>query len=110
MKGKEVIPMSLRRDINKYGNSRFTDTLTAESLRLPLDKRIYVVAKRKAVEVYLSGGGSYLGNIYFRGNYFVFSSHLKDKLYGLSYLERWELTDSLCNYFRRMVDKFIIRG
>lgn len=110
MKGKVIIPTSLRRDINKYGNSYLAET-TNEGLLSPLlDKRIYVVAKRKSVEVYLSVDGSYLGNIYFRGNYFVFSSHLKDKLYGLSYLERWELTDSLCNYFRRMVDKFIIRG
>lgn len=110
MKGKELIPTSLRRDINKYGNSRFADTLTAEPLRHPLDNRIYVVAKRKAVEVYLSDTGEYLGNLYFRGNYFVFTKHLNDRLYKLSKLKGWELDISLCRFLRRMVDKFIIRG
>lgn len=75
-----------------------------------LDKRIYVVAKRKSVEVYLSSTYKYLGNVYFLGNYFVFSPYLKKRLYELPQLERWELDNSLCSYFRRMVDKFIFRG
>ena len=110
MKGREVIPTSLRRDINKYGNSYLAEITGEGSLSHLLDHRIYVVAKRKAVEVYLSSTYEYLGNAYFRGNYFVFSPYLQKKFYDLSQLERWELTDSLCNYFRRMVDKFIIRG
>ena len=77
MKGKEVIPTSLRRDINKYGNSYLAETTGEGSLSPLLDKRIYVVAKRKAVEVYLSDTGEYLGNLYFRGNYFVFNPYLK---------------------------------
>lgn len=110
MKGKEVIPTSLRRDINKYGNSYLTEVTNEGILSPLLDKRIYVVAKRKAVEVYLSSTYEYLGNAYFRGNYFVFSPYLQKSLSDLSQLERWELDDSLCRYFRRMVDRFIFRG
>jgi len=110
MKGKVIIPTSLRRDINKYGNSYLAET-TNEGLLSPLlDKRIHVVAKRKSVEVYLSSNYKYLGNVYFLGNYFVFSPYLKKRLYELPQLERWELSDSLCSYFKRMVDKFIFRG
>lgn len=84
---------------------------TNEGLLSPLlDKRIYVVAKRKSVEVYLSSTYKYLGNVYFLGNYFVFSPYLKKRLYELPQLERWELDNSLYSYFRRMVDKFIFRG
>lgn len=110
MKGKEVIPTSLRRDINKYGNSYLAETINDGLLSPLLDKRIYVVAKRKSVEVYLSSTYKYLGNVYFLGNYFVFSPYLKKRLYELPQLERRELADSLYSYFRRIVDKFIIRG
>ena len=110
MKGKEVIPTSLRRDINKYGNSYLAEITGEGSLSHLLDQRIYVVAKRKAVEVYLSSTYEYLGNVYFRVNYFVFSPHLQKKFYDLSQLERWELDSSLCRYLRRMIDRFIFRG
>lgn len=110
MKGKVIIPTSLRRDINKYGNSYLAE-ITNEGLLSPLlDKRIYIVAKRKSVEVYLSSTYKYLGNVYFLGNYFEFSPYLKKRLYELPQLERRELDNSLSRYFRRAVDRFILRG
>lgn len=110
MKGKVIIPTSLRRDINKYGNSCLAETKNEGLLSPLLDKRIYVVAKRKSVEVYLSSTYKYLGNVYFLGNYFEFSPYLKKRLYELPQLERRELDNSLSRYFRRAVDRFILRG
>ena len=107
MKGIKVIPTSLCKSINKHGNSRFADTSDTKPLRYPLTKSLYVVAKRKAVEVYLSNTNTYLGNIYFRGNYFEFSTHLKNELYNLPFPDRMQLTDSLRYYLRSKVDKYI---
>ena len=110
MKGTKVIPTSLCKSINKHGNSRFADIIDTKRLRSPLDNSLYVIAKRKAIEVYSSRTHNYLGNVYFRGNYFEFSAHLKNKLYKLPFTERMALTDSLRYYLRRKVDAFIFRG
>ena len=108
---KKVIPTSLKREINRHGNSTFAEVLIGKTLRYPLDRELYVIAKRKAVEVYSSHNSQYLGNVYFTGERFYPSGNLKKNLYvELSYRHRISLMDSLMTYLsHREVKSYVVR-
>ena len=45
---KMVIPTSLKRKINQSGNSIFAEEFPDKQTRYPLDRELYVIAKKKS--------------------------------------------------------------
>ncbi len=97
---KMVIPTSLKRKINQSGNSIFAEEFPDKQTRYPLDRELYVIAKKKAIEVYLSRNHKYLGNVYFDGSYFKTSAGLMNSWGKLPREVSVDLMDSLSNYLR----------
>lgn len=97
---KVVLPTSLKRKINQSGNSIFAEEFPNKQTRYPLDRELYVIATRKAIEVYLSRDHKYLGNVYFDGSHFQTSAGLIKNWGKLPREVRVDLMDSLFNYLR----------
>lgn len=105
---KMVIPTSLKRKINQTGNSIFAEEFPDKQTRYPLDRELYVIAKNKAIEVYLSRNHKYLGNVYFDGSHFMTSAGLMKSWSKLPRAVRVGLMDSLLKYLR-YVDKGLVQ-
>lgn len=95
---KVVLPTSLKRKINQSGNSIFAEDFPNKQTRYPLDRELYVIAKQKAIEVYLSRNHKYLGNVYFDGSHFKTSAGLMNSWGKLPRDVSVDLMDSLSNY------------
>lgn len=105
---KMVIPTSLKRKINQTGNSIFAEEFPDKQTRYPLDRELYVIAKNKAIEVYLSRNHKYLGNVYFDGSHFMTSAGLMKSWSELPRAVRVGLMNSLLKYLR-YVDKGLVQ-
>lgn len=105
---KVVLPTSLRRRINQSGNSIFAEEFPNKQTRYPLNRELYVIAKNRAIEVYLSRNHKYLGNVYFDGSRFMTSAGLMNSWGKLPREVRVDLMDSLLKYLNH-VDRGLVQ-